>query len=122
MFKSSDTASRTFERQVDILERGAGGAGGGGGGGGAGPSGFDVGGTSSRIPGAAAGQNLNPGAAPNLSNAGSGLTNGQSGLSNGPSGLSNGSPSGLSNGQAAGLNNGAGAGALATPNTSVRGR
>lgn len=29
LFKSSDTASRTFDRQVQILERGAGGAGGG---------------------------------------------------------------------------------------------
>src|SRR5688572_17494642 len=120
MFKSSDTASRTFERQVDILERGAGGGGGGGGGSATGPSGFDVGGTTSRIPSPAAGGNLHGGAASNLTNGAAGLTNGNAGLSNGPAaGLTN-AASGLSNGQPSGLSNAAPAGPLATPTVAKR--
>lgn len=44
LFKSSDTASRTFDRQVQILERGAGGTGASAPGlGGASPPAFDLG-------------------------------------------------------------------------------
>jgi hypothetical protein len=87
LFKSSKTASDTFEKQVEILERGAGGGGGSGsgfGGGGLGGGGWDLSGMGglSQLAGSMGG-----GGGGSLTNGGGNLTGNGSQLANGGSQL-----------------------------------
>lgn len=98
LFKSSDTAARTFDKQVKILERGAGGGSSGGSslsgiaGGNTNGGGFELGGGAAKsISGPSGNVGLNQGSA--------GLSQGSAGLSQGNAGLSQGN-AGLNAGQA----------------------
>jgi hypothetical protein len=87
LFKSSDTASKTFDKQVQILERGANGGSGAGGGGGSVPS-FDMGSPGS-ITGTRGNTNLSQGTN-SLAQSNTGISQSQGGLAGSNTGVTQG--------------------------------